>query len=496
MQKILLFTFLFLGLAINPINAEEKNSTLSRYETAIELAVKLAELENNSSNFSQKQISELEQRCIESSDELEKLGINVSSLEKDMVSVKENIAELKSDVDSLNIKKDDRIKINGMYVIENINSRYENRLGLEPDEDASTHYTEIDVFMDATVKVSKDIEIFSKWCMVCDDFEGTNKNTDTIIDAELKLNNLFNSNGLLRIGRSYIRHGSGFVLNTNMDGINYSKKNGNTKVEYGMYFQKQINEAYHPIFNFYVEQKKNKRKNFFDLYYNSFEDGAYEVAYVDNVSERNVKNCSIWLLNIGSLGQFGKNKEFEYLVDGVVSYLHDDNQRERNQTGFAGHASIRYTPKKSDFSGLVAYNFYTYDCYEELGTTTRNNSWEDFANMSFNDKYWDYGHKVLIPNTQNWRFLVSYRPKRHLKHKLEFSYDYITGLNTNKPYGHISEEEAYEGLKVKDIMYGVEYSYKMSKTTDLVINYQKQKDKAFDGIYDSHDLVFSLISKF
>ena len=88
-------------LSCNFLFANEKAKEVSRYETALELAGKLAELENNAGCFSRQQLMDLEKKCVEFSDELTKLGINVSSLEKDLADVKEDIAALKLDVDAV-----------------------------------------------------------------------------------------------------------------------------------------------------------------------------------------------------------------------------------------------------------------------------------------------------------------------------------------------------------------------------------------------------------
>ncbi len=487
MKKSLLLGFCFLLSSVS-LYAEEKPLPLTRYETAIELAGKLAELENNTGNISKSDLMELEKKCIDCSDELAKLGINISSLENDLSQVKEDIAGLKDDIALLKAEDNEKLKLGGKYIFENASNVFENR----PD----SHITRMTFELEGTAKVDENIELYTKWRLLKDsELTGKNHATSKIKFAEIKFKNAFNSDGLLRIGRTYVAHGSYFIVNDEMDGINYSKYNGDTKLEYGMYFQKQISEAYHPILNVYLERNKNNKKYYFDLFYNTYEDGLYNVSYVHNIKKRNLKNCSILLFNAGVLGQFGRDQEFEYLVDGVVSRYHDDNQKEKNQTGFAGHASIRYTPKNSDFSGLIAYNILTYDCYEELGTKTRSNPWEDFEEMSFDDKYFDYGHKLIMPNVQDYRILLSYRPRRYQRHKLEVNYDFMRGVNANKPYGHISEEEAYLGLNLKNDMWGVEYSYKVSKATDLVINYENMKDKTFGGLRDSYNLIFTLISK-
>ena len=488
MKRLMLLGFCFLLSSVS-LCAEEKPLLLTRYETAIELAGKLAELENNTGSLSKSDLMELEKKCIDCSDELAKLGINISSLEKDLAVIKEDIAGLKNDVALLKAEDNEKLQIGGKYIFENVNNVFENN---RPD----SHITRMTLEFDGTAKVDENIELYAKWRLLKDsELTGKNHATSNVKFAELKFKNAFNSDGLLRIGRTYVNHGSYFIVNDEMDGINYSKRNGDTRLEYGMYFQKQISEAYHPIFNVYLERNKNKKKYYFDLFYNTFEDGAYKVAYVKNVKKRDIKDCNILLFNAGILGQFGRDQEFEYLLDGTVSRYHDDNQKKKNQTGFGGHASIRYTPKNSDFSGLIAYNILTHDCYEELGTKTRDNPWEDFEEMSFDDKYFDYGHKLIMPNMQDYRILLSYRPKRYQRHKLELNYDFIRAVNKNKPYGHISEEEAYRGLNIKNNLWGVEYSYKVSKSTDFVVNYENQKDKTFGGLRDAYNLIFRLISK-
>lgn len=491
MKKSLLLGVLLSFISVNLLCANEKIETLSRYEAAIELAAKLAELENNTGSFSKVELIELEKKCVDCSDELAKLGINVSSLEKDMATVKEDIDVLKNDVAAIKAEDNEKLKLKGKYIFENRNVIFKS------DDVKDVHRTYATLELEGTAKVDEDIELHTKWRLIKDaDLTGNNFRTSDVKVAEMIIRNAFNSDGQLRLGRSYYWHGSGFVLNDEMDGISYVKQNGDTNIEYGMYFEKQISESYHPIFNVYLERNKSRKKYYFDLFYNTYEDGEYKVSYVNNIKKRNVKDCSILLFNAGLLGQFGKNNDFEYLVDGVVSQYHDDNHKDKNQTGFAGHASIRYTPKNSDFSGLIAYNILTHDCYEELGTKTRDNSWDNFEDMSFDDKYWDYGHKLIIPNTQDFRILLSYRPKQYQKHKLEFNYDFIRGVDSNKPYGHILEEDAYLGLNLKSDLWGIEYSYEVSKNTDFVINYENQRDITFGGLRDSYNLIFSLISKF
>lgn len=490
-----LFIIIISFLSCNLLFANEMANEVSRYEMALELAGKLAELENNAGCFSRQQLIDLEKKCVEFSDELTKLGINVSSLEKDLADVKEDIAALKLDVDAVKSTEKEKFKINGTYIFQNKNVVFKRA------DKKTIHNSNMSLTLDGSTKIDENIEMFARWRMLnSEQLTGNNMKIDKVKSAELKFNNAFDSDGLLRIGRSFIRHGSAFILKTEMDGINYSKNNGDSKIEFGMYFQKQIDRATHPICNVYFERNKNNKRYYFDLFYNSYEDGVYNVVYSKStdLKKRSVKDCKVLVFNAGLLGQFGEEKEFEYLVDGVVTRLHDDNQLEKNQVGYAGHASLRYAPKNSDWGGLIAYNFLTYDCYEELGTSIRNNTWEDFDDIDFDDKYWDYGHKLLFPNTQNVRFLLSYRPKDYSKHKLEISCDYITALDTNKPYAHFSEEdnEPYRGIRYKNVLYGLEYSYKVSENTDFVMLYEKQIDKTWDGYYDSYKFVLSLISGF
>ena len=319
MKRLMLLGFCFLLSSVS-LCAEEKPLLLTRYETAIELAGKLAELENNTGSLSKSDLMELEKKCIDCSDELAKLGINVSSLEKDMATVKEDIDVLKNDVAAIKAEDNEKLKLKGKYIFENRNVIYKS------DDVKDVHRTYATLELEGTAKVDEDIELHTKWRLIKDaDLTGNNFRTSNVKVAEMIIRNAFNSDGQLRLGRSYYWHGSGFVLNDEMDGISYVKQNGDTNIEYGMYFEKQISESYHPIFNVYLERNKSRKKYYFDLFYNTYEDGEYKVSYVNNIKKRNVKDCSILLFNAGLLGQFGKNNDFEYLVDGVVSQYHDDN---------------------------------------------------------------------------------------------------------------------------------------------------------------------------
>lgn len=468
------------------------NREISRYELAIALADMLAKSELAGDKISMEDYNLLKRLSEEFGNELSSVGIRVNSLERELDNVKKDIASIKEDVSMLNSDSEDKYKFSGSAKFQVFDTSYKHH----PNQ--SNHKSKMNLTLRNRIKIDDNVSAFFTWrALKGAEMDGKNKNTGSVYQSYINIDNFLNGNGALRLGRSMIRHGIGIIAYDNFDSVRYLQSKNNINTEYNLIFMRQANgEDYNPTCNFFIEKVNKRNKLHLDLYYTKYADGEYDVAYAKDVPKRKIKNCDVFIGNVGIQGSFDHNSVWEYVLEGIVTRYRDDNYIEDpNQTGYAAHASLRYVPKKSDWSALVAFNYLTHDCYEEIGTRTRSDSWDNVLDIKYSDRYWDYGTQLVFPNALAYRFMLGYQPQKHPKHALCLSFDYFREINIDKPFSHV--DEVYGVDKYREYMYNVEYTYKISKGTTFIINYNVDCDETTpDSSYDNRLLVFSIETDF
>ncbi len=467
------------------------NREISRYEMAIALADMLAKSELAGDKISMEDYDLLKRLTEEFGDELSSVGIWADNLETELDDVKKDIASIKEDISKLNADSEDRYDFSGTTKFQVFDTSYKNY----PDK--SKHKSKMTLILRSDIKIDDNVSAFLSW-MALDgaEMDGKNKQTGSVNQSYININNFLNGNGTLRLGRSSIKHGIGIIAYDVFDAVRFLQSKNNIKTEYNLIFMRQANgEDYNPTYNFFIEKVNKRNKLHLDLYYTNYADGEYKIAYTEDATKRKVKNCDVFIGNIGIQGSFDHDSVWEYALEGIVTRYRDDNYVEPNQTGYAAHASIGYVPKKSDWSALVAFNYLTHDCYEEIGTRTRADSWDNVLDIKYDDRYWDYGTRSVFPNSLAYRFMLGYRPQKHPKHSLCLSFDYFREIDIDKPFSHV--DKVYGVDKYREYMYNVEYTYKLSEGTTFIINYNVDCDETTsNSSYDNRLLVFSVVTDF
>lgn len=467
------------------------NREISRYEVAIALADMLAKSELAEDKISEEDYNLLKRLTEEFGNELSSVGIRTNNIETELNDIKEDIASLKKNITNLNNNAEDRFYYSGAYKFQVLDTKYEN------DPERSNKKSVMFLMLRSAAKIDNNVSAFMAWAiMPWGEMDGNNKFTGPVFQSYVNIDNFLNGNGTLKLGRSFINHGIGIITFDNYDAVRYLQSKNNINTEYNLIFTRQANNVdYNPTYNFFIEKVNKRNKLHLDLYYTNYADGEYEVAYIEGVPKRNVKNCDVFIGNIGIQGTLDHNSVWEYALEGVITKRRDDNYEEPNQTGYAAHASMRYTPQKSDWSAIAAFNCLTYDCYEELGTITRTNSWQNDLDISYNDIYWDYGTQLVLPNTLSYRLLLKYQPQKHPEHALCLSVDSFKEMNINKPFSLTTKK--LDINKYREYIYNFEYRYDVSEDTTFIITYNIDWDETTeDRSNDNKQLIFSVVTYF
>lgn len=467
------------------------NREISRYEVAITLADMLTKSELAGNKISKEDYNLLKRLTEEFENELSSVGIRANNLETELDNVKEDISSLKKDISNLNTDSEGKYNISGVakFQVLDINYKY--------DPELNYHKSVMNLILRSDIKIDNNVSAYTSWgTLFWSEMDGKDKITGPIYQSYVNIDNFLNGNGSLKVGRSMINHGIGIIAYDSYDAVRYLQRKNNINTEYNLIFTRQANDVdYNPTYNFFIEKINKRNKLHLDLYYTNYADGEYEVAYFAGVPKRKVKNCDVFIGNIGIQGSLDHDSVWEYALEGVITKYRDDNNEEPHQTGYATHASMRYTPKKSDWAALLTFNSLTHDCYEEIGTRTRINPWENNLDISYSDIYWDYGTQLVFPNTLSYRFLLKYQPQKHPDHALYLSYDCFKEIDINKPFSHTDKKLDIDNYREE--IYNIEYRYNVSEDTTFIINYNVDWDGTKKTKYnDNKQLIFSVVTYF
>ena len=163
------------------------NENVSRYQLAMMTARMLASVEQNGTgSLAKNDLETLEKLTVEFADELALLGVKVTALEDDMKVVKEDVAGLKKDVNSI---KDamkngslDRVRLSGDILVRNYGFAHDRGSigGMYLGED-HRHRTETGLRLQLDTEIDENVSARARWNIIGNDgfneWDGANKNT-------------------------------------------------------------------------------------------------------------------------------------------------------------------------------------------------------------------------------------------------------------------------------------------------------------------------------
>ena len=456
-------------------NTFKGNKVVSRYHLAMVLSKMLANVEQKKGTVSKSDLKVIERLTIEFADELSLMNIKVKSLEDDLNNVKENVSNIKKDVKYLKdfIKNggNDKVKISGDIVVRNH--------GYERKDVKNTHRTETMFRIQLDTKLSEKVEVHSRWNIIqhnndrnmpfaTNQWNGGNKNTGDVEIAYLKLKNIFEDNGTIKIGRDWYTHGHGLVIHDYMDTISYSKRKKSLDLAFNCFFDRNnslTQKDYLNIWNINLDYYYKNHKLYLGFYFNK-RDWAYNTP--NTVAKIN-KNANDLRIEFGSSGRINPKKEaLTYDLAGVYNKSEKFAKyanTETNLKGWLSYFAIKYDRKK-DLSFKLAY---TYADEESLASIKRN----DFNSYCLREEtpFDDLSLIVtngMLNNIKNYKAQVEYKFKKNTKHSLRLAYDKIEEKNSNT-------------FQTDTNLITFEYRYQISENTRLRVVYQNSKDK--EGYY-------------
>ena len=526
-----------------PDGSFKGNKPVTRYAMAVVVSQMLANLEKMNSNAITKQdLADIEKLTIEFADELNVLGVKIKALEDDMVAVKEDVATVKTDVQGLKdyIKSDEinKVKLSGDMLVRH----YDYGMDKAPRDQTGkplyqsafgNHRSDTRLRLQLDTRVDERVSVRARWNLTGGDggnmypwggaqWDGDNKATGEVEVAYVKIDNVFNGIGTLKLGRDWFSHGHGLVVHNFMDAISYTRPCGEVNLALNVFYDRNNgagNNDYHNIWNINLDTDINNRHHLYaGVYYNSFDNDSNVVKngsandpmnklnvyytrdgsgrFVENKATRadraDVKDIKRTVVEFGAKGELSKDGKFAYDAAGVYSkvqyssldpntYQDPDPAKVRynshDEDGWMAHAAVKYDNKK-DWTAKVSY---TYADDKSAASINRrdDNVWCGEEETPFQDILWyqcegtnTYLNMQRIYNMQDVKLQVGYTPVNASKHHFRLAFDWVLEADDRyNTYKDARNTMNYDKLDFKMLTF--EYTYDLSENTKLRMGYAK-----------------------
>ena len=489
------------------------NQNVTRYQLAMVVAKLVANAEQCGGNVAKSDLQTLEKLTVEFADELALLGVKVTALEDDMAVVKEDVAGLKKDVDGIKSYMANggmqKVRLSGDMLVRH----YDYNL---KDVTLKEHRTETLLRLQMDAQIDERVSACARWNMIQNDgrneWDGNNKGTGDVEVAFVKINDIFNGHGTLKLGRDWFEHGHGFVVHGYADAINWAKRCGDINVAYNMFYDRNRGNGAdtHQIYNINFDYTtKNKAHDLYlGFYYNTKDTG---VVNADKQKETRIE--------FGASGKLGKKdtSKWGYDLAAVYSKVTDNKINPvtgqiEDEKGWLGHVAVKYDSKKQ-LTAKLAYTFADEESNHEINAGNLSNLHDNRYCMGSETIFEDIATSQLgmgawnLKNFNHFKAQVGYTFKNAEKHSLRLAYDMLKekkdvdlGLAAGAAYdgrfgfyGYADENGKFKSdYKVMTF----EYDYQLAENTRLRLVYQNAKSKTLaDDVKTS--LFFSEIySKF
>ncbi|NLV93112.1 MAG: S-layer homology domain-containing protein [Candidatus Riflebacteria bacterium] len=471
----------------------EKNVT--RYHLAMVVAKMLSNVEQmlesgtGSSLVTKADLQTLEKLTVEFADELALLGVKVTALEDDMQIVKEDVAGVKKDVDSIKgymarggmekvtisgdmiVRHDDNVKTKNPVVRDNVHTSAMFRLRFDAN---------IDENVTAAVRYVMYADQFGHPNRFGNTLGGVAANVGALTDeaqndvdtAYLNVKDMFSFGGDFKFGRDFYTHGSALVLNDYVDAISYTTQSGKFDVALNAIYNRTAGVDFRQIWNLNLDTKVQGH----DVYL-----GYYTQNYAKDLNRN--------FMEIGSKGALTKNGHFDYELGFVMSNVEGSAAAAaavvwaptkvavvpapaKDMEGTLIHAAVKWESKE-EWAAKVAYTSGDDEYLNGLALDINQRSY-DYVETPFEDiAVFNYGYDNM-QNADLVKVQAEYRPINS-KHYFRLAYDmYSQDTTTGKALNVTQKDEA-------NIM-TFEYRYQLAENTRIRAGYA-----TLDGDKDSKD---------
>lgn len=486
----------------------EKNVT--RYHLAMVVAKMLSNVEQmlesgtGSSLVTKADLQTLEKLTVEFADELALLGVKVTALEDDMQIVKEDVAGVKKDVDSIKGYMArggmEKVAISGDMIV-----RHEDQVKFKhpiiPTTSDNVH-TSAMFRLRFDANIDENVTAAVRYVMYADQF-GTNlggvvtrfpapgvaaarpaltgENQNEVDTAYLSIKDMFSFGGDFKFGRDFYTHGSALVLNDYVDAISYSTRSGKFDVALNAIYNRNpdIPDSvptvvpalpgvdHRQIWNLNLDTKVQDH----DVYF-----GYYTQNYAKDYNRN--------FMEIGSKGALTKNGHFDYEL-GFVMSNYEYVAPNKDMEGTLIHAAVKWESKE-EWAAKVAYTSGDDEYLNGLALDNNQRSY-DYVETPFEDiAVFGYGYDNM-QNADLVKVQAEYRPINS-KHYFRLAYDMYDRDTTTGKAVNAAKDEA-------NIM-TFEYRYQLAENTRIRAGYATlDGDEASKNIDDDR-LFVELYSRF
>ena len=463
------------------------NENLSRFQLAIITSRMLASVEQNGiTSIAKNDLKTLEKLTVEFADELAILGVKVSNLEEDMKVIKEDVAGLEKDVESINniIKNGnlDKVKVSGDILVRNYNFYYD-RGSIEGQDLGRLHRQRTSTILRLQLDTDFDENISSRvrWDLIgnngTNEWDGDNMTPGRIKIAYLNIKDMFNFGGDFLIGRNKFYHGHGFVVYDYMDALAYNKKCGDVDLAINCFFEEQGNKNLYNIWNLNADYNYKGHALYFGFYCNNRAYDDRGMPFEDNRRE--------YRYEFGSIGRLSnKNDKYTYDLGFVYSDIEDGIAPNYNAQGLLGHISFNYD-SKNQFTAKLSYTFA--DDESSANIKVKNlNSYSMSKETIFDDLYLDSlvanaDTNRTFQNLRDYKLQIGYTPKNAQRHHLRVAYDYVVNIYDGKDntFNTVAGNPLYGFINdMKSHIFTLDYTYKFTKDTRLRLGFKNSNVEA------------------
>ncbi len=499
------------GLIVGLPNGTFKgNKPLTRYSFAVVVSRMLeryAELTENGNFVSQKDLKTLEDLVsefvteIESiSEDIKNIKSDVSDLKTDVKQNKTDISELKEEVSKKNSEIDSKlehlgkVKVTGDMLVQSLDYQktaknmddFQNvqvRIGFnaKPSDkvEADFRYVAYDRDLDSNNDENQRINGPSKSTF------GRAQGDNKVEIAKVKVNKVFNDNDSVQVGRDFMTHGHGIVINDYADAVSYSTKAGDVTITGNAIFADydngiNPNKKGEQIWNINADVDV-KGHNIYAGLYQQDTKHYYEDLNGNGIitnDEIHYKNRLKQVAEVGSSGKITNDGKLRYDAAMVASINERKNMinagKKDKATGYLWHTALgydaspnfnlkaAYTTADKNFDGIISLD------KNQSSTDGRTTPFDDIARFQnllggmLADKFYNTSDLKLqfeysFANNQSIRFAYDIVKENHNQVKSGFTPDgdYCDNYNV----------AGYDKLNAK--ISTLEYKYQFDSSTRL-----------------------------
>lgn len=469
----------------------EKNVT--RYHLAMVVAKMLSNVEQmlesgtGSSLVTKADLQTLEKLTVEFADELALLGVKVTALEDDMQIVKEDVAGVKKDVDSIKGYMArggmEKVAISGDMIVRH-DDDVKTKNSKKPVVAGNVH-TSAMFRLRFDANIDENVTAAVRYVMYADQFGNnlggvagtdralTGENKNEVDTAYLNVKDMFSFGGDFKFGRDFYTHGSALVLNDYVDAISYTTQSGKFDVALNAIYNRttvavapRVDVDFRQIWNLNLDTKVQDH----DVYL-----GYYTQNYAKDLNRN--------FMEIGSKGALTKNGHFDYELGFVMSNSEYPGAA-KDMEGTLIHAAVKWESKE-EWAAKVAYTSGDDEYLNGLALDLNQRSY-DYVETPFEDiAVFNYRN---MQNADLVKVQAEYRPINS-KHYFRLAYDmYSQDTTTGKTVDVTLKDEA-------NIM-TFEYRYQLAENTRIRAGYATLDGDENSKNIDDDRLFVELYSRF